>query len=151
LTGMFKLWVWRRLIANIFRDRSVNNDSGNLAAITTLAAIGILTKNDELVQASLSDLMSAPPEKRRILDPTGDVDRLLVLDALHSVGNSLPLAPPIFFLPIKFWIALPRITLARHVNYSCLLSSATIRQNEAELTLRNTSFKWEISPRRAKC
>ena len=66
--------------------RSVNNDSGNLAAITTLAAIGILTGNDELVQASLSDLISAPPHTRRVLDPTGDVDRLLMLNALYSVG-----------------------------------------------------------------
>lgn len=128
-------------------DCSVSNDSGNLAAITTLAAIGILTGNDELVQASLSDLMSAPPEKRRILDPTGDVDRLLVLNALHSVGN--PPTPYNHAINL-IEIVLTRVTQVKHMTYFCRLCRVTHRQNAADLTLRSTSSKSEMSPHHAK-
>ncbi|KAF8322289.1 hypothetical protein DL93DRAFT_2205831 [Clavulina sp. PMI_390] len=64
---------------------SITENSGNLGAITTLAAIGILSDSEDLVQASLADILATSVEQREELDPNGDVDRLLALNFLHLV------------------------------------------------------------------
>jgi superkiller protein 3 len=57
-----------------------------LAAINTLAGMGILTDDEGLVDAALSEILALPLEKRRELDPARDVDYLLKQNYLGQVG-----------------------------------------------------------------
>jgi len=55
-------------------------------AITTLAAMGIVSANAELTAATLSEISEMPLEHRRVLDPSRDVEQLLVMHNLNLVG-----------------------------------------------------------------
>ncbi|KIJ18985.1 hypothetical protein PAXINDRAFT_109465 [Paxillus involutus ATCC 200175] len=57
---------------------SITTDPENLMAINTLAGMGILTEDDNLVDAALSEIQSLPIERRQELDPRRDVTYLLV-------------------------------------------------------------------------
>ncbi len=59
----------------------------NLSAITSLAAIGIASHNVELTQAAFAEILAMPTDRRRGLDPTREVDRLLFLDHLKRVSR----------------------------------------------------------------
>lgn len=67
---------------------SIAHDSENLIAINTLAGMGILTSDDGLVDAALSEILSLPIDQRKGLDPNGDVDYLLIQHNLSQVGNT---------------------------------------------------------------
>ncbi|KAG1851683.1 superkiller protein 3 [Suillus subluteus] len=56
----------------------ITSDPENLMAINTLAGMGILTEDDGLVDAALSEILSLPVEQRHELDPRRDVTYLLV-------------------------------------------------------------------------
>ncbi|EIW82901.1 TPR-like protein, partial [Coniophora puteana RWD-64-598 SS2] len=56
----------------------IANDPENLLAISTLAGMGILTDDDGLVDAALSEMLSLPIEKRHELDPERNVTYLLI-------------------------------------------------------------------------
>jgi len=56
----------------------ITADPENLMAINTLAGMGILTEDDNLVDAALSEIQSLPIERRQELDPGRDVTYLLV-------------------------------------------------------------------------
>jgi superkiller protein 3 len=56
----------------------ITSDPENLMAINTLAGMGILTEDDGLVDAALSEILSLPVEQRQELDPRRDVTYLLV-------------------------------------------------------------------------
>jgi len=62
----------------------ITNDPENLAAINALAGMGILTDDDSLVDAALSEILSLPLERRHILDPRRDVNYLLIQ---HHLGQ----------------------------------------------------------------
>ena len=56
----------------------------NLTAIKTLTAMGILSDDENLIDAALSELLDMPAEQRQELDPSNDVDYLLVH---HNLGK----------------------------------------------------------------
>lgn len=64
---------------------SITNDPENLAAINALAGMGILTEDDSLVDAALSEILSLPLDRRHILDPRRDVTYLLIQHHLGQV------------------------------------------------------------------
>ncbi|KAG2153913.1 superkiller protein 3 [Suillus clintonianus] len=65
----------------------ITSDPENLMAINTLAGMGILTEDDGLVDAALSEILSLPIEQRHVLDPQRDVTYLLVQHYL-GLGDS---------------------------------------------------------------
>ncbi|KAK0232722.1 TPR-like protein [Armillaria fumosa] len=56
----------------------ITNDPENLAAINALAAMGILTDDENLVDAALSEILALPREQRASMDPGKDVEYLLM-------------------------------------------------------------------------
>lgn len=58
-------------------------------AITTLAAFGILTLDDDLVDAAFSETLEMPLNERHALDPGRTVERLLVQHSLSKVETIL--------------------------------------------------------------
>ncbi|TFK87083.1 TPR-like protein [Polyporus arcularius HHB13444] len=64
--------------------QSIEYDPENLMAINTLAGMGILTDDDNLVDAALSELLSLPIDQRHERDPERDVTYLLVQ---HHLGQ----------------------------------------------------------------
>jgi len=67
---------------------SITTDSENLTAINALAGMGILTDDDNLVDAALSEILSLPVEKRHALDPRREVDYLLIQHHLGQVNRT---------------------------------------------------------------
>lgn len=64
---------------------SITADPDNLMAINTLAGMGILTEDESLVDAALSEIQSLSVERRQELDPRRDVTYLLVQHLLGQV------------------------------------------------------------------
>ncbi|KAL4253450.1 hypothetical protein ABKN59_002079 [Abortiporus biennis] len=64
--------------------QSIQTDPDNLLAINTLAGMGILTEDDSLIDAALSEILSLPLPGRRERDPAGEVGHLLVLHHLSQ-------------------------------------------------------------------
>ena len=64
---------------------SIEYDPENLMAINTLAGMGILTDDDSLVDAALSELLSLPMDQRHERDPERDITYLLVQHHLGQV------------------------------------------------------------------
>jgi len=62
----------------------INSDPENLEAINLLAGMGILTNDDGLVDAALSEMLSLPLDQRVAMDPHHDVDGLLMK---HHLGQ----------------------------------------------------------------
>ncbi|KAF8629945.1 hypothetical protein AX15_003181 [Amanita polypyramis BW_CC] len=56
----------------------IASDSKNLTAIKTLAGMGILSNDENLIDAALSELLDMPAEQRQGLDPSDDVNYLLI-------------------------------------------------------------------------
>ena len=71
------------------QEPSITADPENLMAINTLAGMGILTEDDSLVDAALSEIQSLSIERRQELDPRRDVTYLLVQHHLGQVGSSI--------------------------------------------------------------
>jgi hypothetical protein len=57
----------------------------NLEVITTLAAFAILDKDDDLLEAAISELQDLPASRRTELDANGDVAHLLAVHHLLQV------------------------------------------------------------------
>jgi len=68
---------------------SITSDPENLMAINTLAGMGILTEDDGLVDATLSEILSLPVEYKQELNPRRDVTYLLVQYHLELVRIQL--------------------------------------------------------------
>ncbi|CAL1707991.1 unnamed protein product [Somion occarium] len=64
--------------------QSTTSDPENLIAINTLAGMGILTEDDGLVDAALSEILALPPHSRLERDPDGNVAYLLMQ---HHLGQ----------------------------------------------------------------
>jgi len=71
----------------------ITTDPENLAAINVLAGMGILTNDDSLVDAALSELSILPLERRRELDPRRDISYLLT--RYHFAQNDVQKAASI--------------------------------------------------------
>ncbi|KAF9007975.1 hypothetical protein BDQ17DRAFT_1275914 [Cyathus striatus] len=56
----------------------ITTDPGNVTAINTLAGMGMLTDDESLVDAALSEILALTWEERRKADPKREVDYLLV-------------------------------------------------------------------------
>ncbi|KAJ3501664.1 hypothetical protein NLJ89_g9238 [Agrocybe chaxingu] len=56
----------------------IASDPENLTAINTLAGMGILTQDDSLVDAALSEILALPIDQKHKLDPQRHVDYLLI-------------------------------------------------------------------------
>lgn len=67
---------------------SISSDPENLEAINVLAGMGILTNDDGLVDAALSEMLSLPLDQRVAMDPHHDVDGLLVKHYLGQVSDA---------------------------------------------------------------
>ena len=68
---------------------SIASDPENLSAINILAGMGILTDDDGLVDAALSEVMALPIDQKHKLDSKRDVDYLLIQHGLSQVRRSL--------------------------------------------------------------
>ncbi|KAJ7594704.1 TPR-like protein [Mycena floridula] len=77
----------------------ITEDSENLVAINTLAAMGILTEDDSLIDAALSEILALPLERRHQLDPKRDVGYLLMQHHLgqEDLGKALSVAQSALF------------------------------------------------------
>ena len=74
-------------------------------AINALGGMGILTDDDSLVDAALSEILALPVEERHQRDPRRDVDYLLIQHHLAQVsrqGLSLARAHPARITPLTF-------------------------------------------------
>ncbi|KIK67005.1 hypothetical protein GYMLUDRAFT_37036 [Collybiopsis luxurians FD-317 M1] len=65
----------------------ISVDPENLIAINTLAAMGILTEDDTLIDAALSEILALPVDRKLQLDPLRNVDHLLMQ---HHLGQNEP-------------------------------------------------------------
>ncbi|KAK7056865.1 Superkiller protein 3 [Paramarasmius palmivorus] len=70
----------------------ISEDPENLIAISTLAAMGILTDDDSLVDAALSEILGSSIDDRARLDPERNVDHLLLQHHLGQENASEALA-----------------------------------------------------------
>ena len=70
-------------------DLSIASDPENLGAINVLAGMGILTDDDGLVDAALSEVMALPIDQKHKLDSKRDVDYLLIQHGLSQVCISV--------------------------------------------------------------
>ena len=66
---------------------SIATDPENLSAINTLAGMGILTGDDNIVDAALSEILALPIEHRHSVDPQRNVDYLLIQHHLAQVST----------------------------------------------------------------
>ncbi|KAI0082004.1 TPR-like protein [Panus rudis PR-1116 ss-1] len=64
--------------------QSISSDPENLIAVNTLAGMGILTDDDSLVDAALSEILALPLQERLERDPEGHVSYLLIQ---HHLGQ----------------------------------------------------------------
>ncbi|KAJ4000018.1 TPR-like protein [Lentinula boryana] len=62
----------------------ISADPENLIAINTLAAMGILTDDESLIDAALSEILALPLDRKHALDPQRDVDHLLIQHHLRQ-------------------------------------------------------------------
>jgi len=62
----------------------IASDPENLAAINILAGMGILTDDDGLLDAALSEVMALPIDQKNKLDSQRDVDYLLIQHGLSQ-------------------------------------------------------------------
>ncbi|KAH8828520.1 superkiller protein 3 [Flagelloscypha sp. PMI_526] len=62
----------------------ITEDPQNLTAITALAAMGLLSEDEGLIDAALSEILSLPRDERRSLDPQDDVSFLLIQNSLSQ-------------------------------------------------------------------
>jgi superkiller protein 3 len=65
--------------------KSISTNPENLIAINTLAGMGILTGDENLIDAALSEVVVLPIDQRQELDANREVDYLLVQHQLSQV------------------------------------------------------------------
>lgn len=56
---------------------SISDDPANLSAIKTLAGMGILSNDESLLDAAVSEIVGLPLDQRQLLDRERNVDGLL--------------------------------------------------------------------------
>ena len=76
-------WLFNWLNSSL--NLSIASDPENLGAINILAGMGILTDDDGLVDAALSEVMALPIDQKQKLNSQRDVDYLLIQHGLSQV------------------------------------------------------------------
>jgi hypothetical protein len=71
----------------IFTNVSFGQEAPSIEAITTLAAIAATTEDEDLLDASLSELNALALDRRTAKDPAGKVELLLAHHALMTVST----------------------------------------------------------------
>lgn len=64
---------------------SIGEDPQNLMAVVVLAAMGLLTDDEDLIDAALSEIMSLSIDVRHARDPEGAVEDILANHFLAEV------------------------------------------------------------------
>ncbi|KAI0644651.1 TPR-like protein [Trametes meyenii] len=105
--------------------QSIEYDPENLAGINTLAGMGILTEDDGLVDAALSEILSLPLNERLQRDPERDVTYLLTQHHLGQGDTAQALS-----IVQKAVFAEPARTDVRHS-----LATLTLRSGESAAAL----------------
>ncbi|KAI3608067.1 antiviral protein [Moniliophthora roreri] len=90
----------------------ISEDPENLTAINTLAAMGILTDDDSLVDAALLEILALPIDDRTRLDPERHVDHLLLQHHLGQENVSEALAASQKAVHVEPSRSIPRNQLA---------------------------------------
>ena len=65
---------------------SIEGEPENLAAVVSLAAMGLLTDDEALIDAALSEILSLPLEERHSRDPERDIENLLMNHYIAEVA-----------------------------------------------------------------
>ena len=86
LVFSFFIRRWGMLIK---KSQSITQDPENLSAINALAGMGILTDDDGLIDAALSELKSLPLDLRHRRDPQRDYSYILKQHHLGQVSDRL--------------------------------------------------------------
>ena len=66
---------------------SIEGEPENLAAVVSLAAMGLLTDDEALIDAALSEILALPLEERHSRDPERDIENLLMN---HYIAEVVP-------------------------------------------------------------
>ncbi|KAG2113725.1 superkiller protein 3 [Suillus discolor] len=136
----------------------ITSDPENLMAINTLAGMGILTEDDGLVDAALSEILSLPVEQRLELDPRRDVTYLLVQHylglgdsdkAIKIAQKALHVEPS--NLQIRREVASLLLMQGERDAASAILASVALNQNiaEAKTTLALSALAQSIQSQRS--
>ena len=116
---------------------SINSDPENLEAIKLLAGMGILTNDDGLVDAALSEMLSLPLDQRAAMDPHHDVNGLLVRHHLGQVSTTFPRLYLGLQLIFSFQGDIPRAFSEAQKGIFALPTSKELRVQAALLALQN--------------
>lgn len=66
---------------------SVSEDVENIHVMQTLVTMGILTEDESLIDAAISEIINLPLDKRQHSDPRGDINYLLIQNQLARVSS----------------------------------------------------------------
>ncbi|KAJ8488191.1 hypothetical protein ONZ45_g14045 [Pleurotus djamor] len=67
--------------------QSISTNGDSLALMQTLATMGILSDDENLIDAAISEIVALPLDEQRKLDPCGDINHLLIQN--HLAQNNL--------------------------------------------------------------
>ncbi len=83
----------------MYRSGSIESDPDNLIAVNTLAGMGILTEDDSLLDAALSEILALPIHERHERDPGREVAYLLVQ---HHLGQVRQPSSSSYHVPLTY-------------------------------------------------
>lgn len=66
---------------------SIATAPNHLGGITSLAALGIISSDKDLVEAALSEIKDLPPHQIKALDLDGDVDYIVSIEQFSRVSS----------------------------------------------------------------
>ncbi|KAF9497222.1 TPR-like protein [Pleurotus eryngii] len=104
----------------------VAEDVENLRVMQTLVTMGILTEDESLIDAAISEIINLPLDKRQLLDPRGHINYLLIQNQLGQNNTAGAI-----------------LTAQRAVKVEP--TNDTMRQNMASLEVQNKSFGTALS------
>lgn len=102
------------------RNNRISEDSGDMGVITTLSALAIIQRDEELLSAALGEIEKTSAEERSERDPDGQVDKLLVAHHLLRVRTlQLPICPLQHQLTSKTFCRATQRRLSRSLSQLC--------------------------------
>lgn len=139
-----KVCCWNGDLIAVSRSRhltvfSISEDPENLQAVAALAGMGILNRDDDLVDAALFEILALPIERRHELDPARDIPFLLCQHQLNQVDSLLCIYSSLNYLKgdiLKASAVLQAAIMAEP-------SRPSFRQDLASLTLQNVALSDE--------
>ncbi|KAF7428403.1 Superkiller protein 3 [Pleurotus ostreatus] len=113
-------------ISELTHYYSVAEDVENLRVMQTLVTMGILTEDESLIDAAISEIINLPLDKRQRLDPRGDINYLLIQNQLGQSNTAGAI-----------------LTAQRAVKVAP--TNDTMRRTMASLEVQNKSFGTALS------